>query len=106
MFVYYKLYREPVSPTSRSGKKWQAPALRLCTRRQDAFVLFLRTNVLILCWPIDRSGYNLNKLLISTRGGESSVSLALTLTSYSSSESDSVCASIEAEETAARASQP
>ncbi len=42
MFVYYKLYREPVSPTISTprcgdqGKKQQSPALRLCTRRQEA----------------------------------------------------------------------
>ncbi len=89
--------------------------MRLCTRRQEAFVLFFiiiffRTNVLLLCWPTDRSCYNLNKLLISTRLRWrilSSLYLALTLTSNSSeSDSWSVCVSIGAEETAARASQP
>ncbi len=46
MFVYYKLYREPffltISTTlcGDQGKKWQSPALRLCTRRQEALILF------------------------------------------------------------------
>ncbi len=44
MFVYYKLYREPVSPTistTQQSEKWQSPVLRLCTRTQEAFVLLL-----------------------------------------------------------------
>ncbi len=45
MFVYYKVYREPFSPTISTrrcgdkGKKRQSLELRLCTRRQEAFIL-------------------------------------------------------------------
>ncbi len=77
-----------------SGEKQQSPALRSCKRRQEAFVLFLfyfiRTNVLLLCWPIDRSYYNLNTLLISTRLRWWILNIScidLTLTTSNSSES-------------------
>ncbi len=73
MFVYYKLYREPVSPTiSTSQCEDQKKNIRLCVEVEVVqekarsvrplffFVCFFRT--LLLCWPIDRSCYNLNKL--------------------------------------------
>ncbi len=61
-----------------------------------------------LCWSIDRSCYNLNKHLISTRltWRSSGSANARTISNSSESDSWSVCASIRVEETAARASQP
>ncbi len=53
MFVYYKLYRKPVSPTFlhrgvEISEKRPSSALRLCTRRQEAFIKFaFRTNILL-----------------------------------------------------------
>ncbi len=70
MFVYYiNSIRNRFLLRSRHvgvKKKRQSLELRLCTRRQEACVLFLikflfGTNVL-LCWPVERSCYNINKL--------------------------------------------
>ncbi len=57
---------------------------------------------------VNRSCYNLNKLLISTRltWRSSGSANARTISNSSESDSWSVCASIRVEETAARASQP
>ncbi len=113
MFVYYKLYREPVSPTistRRCGdqEKTSVPGVEVVhdkARSVRSFFLksfYFGTNVLLLCWPVDRSCYNLNKLETEVANP-----VALTLTTSNSSESECwrVCASIGAEETAAHASQ-
>ncbi len=125
IFIYYRGIvrclctinsRNPVSPTistPRCGdQKMQSPELRLCTRRQEAFILFSfffeRTSSL----SADHSTALVTTLTGSSWarnwGGESSLYLALALTTSNSSESDSWIAwtSIGAEETAARASQP
>ncbi len=75
MFVYYKFYREPVSPTistRRCGdqEKTSVPGVEVVHEKARSSVrplyiflyIFFRTNVLLLCWPVDRSCYNLNKL--------------------------------------------
>ncbi len=70
MFVYYKLYRKPVYPTISTPRCGiTVPAIEGVHEKARSVRLFFifRTNVLPLCWPIDRSYYNLNKLFISTR---------------------------------------
>ncbi len=76
MFVYYKLYREPVSPmisTPRCREQENTAVLGIEVVLEKArsvrpfVIVFFFINVLPLCWPIDHSCYNLNKFLISTR---------------------------------------
>ncbi len=51
-------------PSFFGTMKYQDGCAQECKKRLS---LFFRSNVLLLCWPIERSCYNLNKLLISTR---------------------------------------
>ncbi len=112
MFVYYRLYRKPVSPM----KKTAIPGIKVLHEKARSV---LQVCLLNECRPsLLANRYSISQPLLSqpqlaphkheTEVGESSVSLALALTTSNSSESDSfsVCASIGAEETAARASQP
>ncbi len=66
MFVYYKVYREPFSPTistrrcgdkGKNGSPWSWGCAQEDKKRSYfcfIYIYFFRTNVLLF-WPVDRS---------------------------------------------------